>query len=187
MKDPKDILINGIQLSKILEFHKKWVLGKVGGVRANLGNANLFNANLYGANLFRANLERANLDSVKNAELHIARTYIAPETGDYTGYKKTTGEHGGSVITQLLIPEDAKRSNATGRKCRASHAKVIAHYNMNGDRLSDDKVTHTNVHGPLTTYKVGEIVHCDEWDDNRWNECSGGIHHFITRAEAEAW
>jgi len=30
-------------------------------------------------------------------------------------------------------------------------------------------------------------VRCDKWDDDRWNECSGGIHFFLTRAEAEAY
>ena len=26
---------------------------------------------------------------------------------------------------------------------------------------------------------------CHEWDDNRWNECSGGIHFFVNRIDAE--
>lgn len=38
-----------------------------------------------------------------------------------------------------------------------------------------------------TVYRVDEIVHCDKWDEDRWNECSGGIHFFLTREEAEAW
>nr|DAE41777.1 MAG TPA: hypothetical protein [Caudoviricetes sp.] len=33
-------------------------------------------------------------------------------------------------------------------------------------------------------YKVGEIVTVDDFDDNRWNECSTGIHFFINRQEA---
>ena len=58
---------------------------------------------------------------------------------------------------------------------------------FNGKKLSKDCIAITNTHGPETEYKVGQTVCCDEWDDDRWNECSGGIHHFITRAEAEAW
>ena len=34
-------------------------------------------------------------------------------------------------------------------------------------------------------YKPGERVRCHEWDEDRFEECSGGIHHFITRIEAE--
>jgi len=36
-------------------------------------------------------------------------------------------------------------------------------------------------------YRAGETVRPDSWDENRWNECSHGIHFFITRAEAEAY
>ena len=33
-------------------------------------------------------------------------------------------------------------------------------------------------------YKVGEMVYPDRFDDNRWDECSNGIHFFITKQEA---
>ena len=33
-------------------------------------------------------------------------------------------------------------------------------------------------------YKAGEMVYADSFDDNRWDECSNGIHFFITREEA---
>ena len=36
-------------------------------------------------------------------------------------------------------------------------------------------------------YKVGETVEVKDFDENRWNECSTGIHHFITREEAERY
>lgn len=35
-----------------------------------------------------------------------------------------------------------------------------------------------------TQYHVGEIVRVDNFDDNRWRECSTGIHFFMTRDEA---
>ena len=31
---------------------------------------------------------------------------------------------------------------------------------------------------------VGETVSVSDFDENRWNECSTGIHFFITRDEA---
>ena len=34
-------------------------------------------------------------------------------------------------------------------------------------------------------YEVGKEVVADSFDDDRWNECSHGIHFFITRNEAE--
>ena len=37
---------------------------------------------------------------------------------------------------------------------------------------------------PNFVYAIGETVEVTDFDDNRWNECSTGIRHFITRAEA---
>jgi hypothetical protein len=36
-------------------------------------------------------------------------------------------------------------------------------------------------------YRIGETVRCDAWEADRWVECGGGIHFFITRAEAEQY
>ena len=33
-------------------------------------------------------------------------------------------------------------------------------------------------------YKVGEMVYPDSFDEDRWNECSNGIHFFINKQEA---
>jgi hypothetical protein len=174
MRDPKDITVNGKQLSEILEAHRKWLRNEEGGERADLRAADLRAANLSYADLSYANLSDANLSYAKNIEIADAITRILPE-GDIIGWKKCNDD----VIVKLLIPADAKRSNATGRKCRAEFAKVIevigAEYGV------------TDSHGPTTKYLVGEIVKPDEWDDNRWDECSNGIHFFITRYEAEQY
>lgn len=52
------------ELDKVLEKHRLWLEGKVGGERAYLEGANLGRANLDGACLARANFERANLKGV---------------------------------------------------------------------------------------------------------------------------
>jgi hypothetical protein len=44
-----------------------------------------------------------------------------------------------------------------------------------------------SMHDSRTEYRVGQVVRCDRWEEDRWVECGGGIHHFITRAEAEAY
>jgi len=36
-------------------------------------------------------------------------------------------------------------------------------------------------------YEVGKLTIPDGFDENRWEECSHGIHFFITRSEAEAY
>lgn len=104
-----------------------------------------------------------------------------PEEGSFIGYKKIVDEMG-EYICKLLIPEDAERSSATSRKCRCSKAKVLEVTNIRtGEKVG--RVSHIN---PYTTiiYKTGEIVYPDKWDDNRFNECSHGIHFFITKKEA---
>jgi hypothetical protein len=141
---------------------------------ANLADANLTDANLADANLAGANLAGANLADAKDADLVIAQTRILPE-GDLIGWKKC----GGGVIVKLRIPAEAKRSHAFGRKCRAEYAEVL--------EVIGAEVGVTNNHGPRTEYRAGETVRPDSFDDNWQDECSHGIHFFITRAEAEAY
>ena len=119
-----------------------------------------------------ANLYRANLSGAKNAELVIAKTRILPE-GDIIGWKKCKN----NILAKLSIPKDAKRSHAFGRKCRAEYVVVL-------EVIGADKGI-TDTHGPTTIYRQGEIVKCNKWDNNWMVECSGGIHFFITRLEAE--
>jgi hypothetical protein len=139
---------------------------------ADLCDANLCGANLCGADLCDANLCGANLCGAKNAELAIAMTRILPD-GDLIGWKKCAG----GVIAKLLIPADAKRSHAFGRKCRAEFVKVL--------EIIGAEIGVTSNHGPRTEYKVGEIVRPDSFDENWMSECSNGIHFLITRIEAE--
>lgn len=136
-----------------------------------------------------------------------------PESGSIIGYKKaiTFGNsraHRGwmDVIVKLEIPEDAKRSSALGRKCRCDRAKVLGIYEINqylspvgvrengvldtilrkhiGDKLSDETVAYSKFAVDQFPYKVGQWVEPDEWDDNRFDECSHGIHFFINAQEA---
>ena len=138
---------------------------------ANLRDANLSCANLSGANLRDANLSCANLSGAKNiSSIVVAQTTIAAE-GDLIGYKKLNS----NVICKLLIPALAKRSNATGRKCKAEFAIVLE-----GEGTSQ--------HDDFFHYRVGETVRPREpFCENRWEECASGIHFFLTRAEAEAY
>jgi hypothetical protein len=146
---------------------------------ANLSGANLSGANLSGANLSRANLSGANLSGARNAELQLSETLIVPEYGGFIGWKKL--EDG--LIVKLLIPEDAKRLNAYhSRKCRASKA-IVLDITKNGDAVNIGKSKHDN----NFIYEIGAEVIPDSFDDDRRNECSAGIHFFITKIEAESY
>ena len=140
---------------------------------ADLRDANLYGADLRGADLGGANLWSTDLSCVKNIFFPMA----CPEKGSFIAFKKA-----GCYIIELFIPSNAKRCSATSRKCRCSKAKVISITTPSGDKTNITEV-HSN-YDPNFIYKLGEYVEVKNFDDNRWNECSTGIHFFITRQEA---
>ena len=187
------------ELDEILRKHKIWMMDKPEGEKADLSGAdlsganlsganlswanlsgadlswaNLSGANLSGANLFGANLFGANLFGAKNINYPIA----CPEKGSFIAFKKARD----GFIVELEIPEDAKRCSATTRKCRCSKARVVSITNPDGTETEVTSVASKRDAGFV--YKVGEVVEVPNFDENRWNECSSGIHFFITRQEA---
>ena len=153
---------------------------------ANLSDADLRGADLSGADLRDAYLGYADLSDANHVQLSIAKTSILPDEGDIIGWKKAWTDDTmppKSVIVKLLIPADAQRSNATGRKCRASTARVLDLQDKQGNSLPPDTMAYSG-HDTDFTYKKGETVHVEDFDTNRWKECAPGIHFFITRIEA---
>ena len=231
MRNIKEVIINGVSLADILNKHKKWLNGEIGGEKAdlsdtdlrhvdlrgrnltgvnlrsadlsyaslsyadlsyadlidtdlfhvdlsctNLSNANLNKADLSGTNFNNANLKYANLKDIKYNENTSFFALQCPEEGSFIGYKKANNK-----IVKLLITKDSKRSSATSRKCRCSKAKVLSISNM--ENTEEYNEAHSNYDYNFI-YKVGEIVKVDNFDKDRWNECSPGIHFFMTRDEA---
>ena len=188
------------ELKNVLDLHRKWLNCEKGGVRADLRGADLREADLRGADLRVANLRVANLRGadlreadlreadlrgadLREADLREAKNIpflplACPEKGEFVAFKKCSG-----YVVELLIPADAKRCSATTRKCRASYAKVLSITTLAGEPVNTDSVANTT-YSPNIVYKVGEFVYPDEFDDDRWNECSHGIHFFINRQDA---
>ena len=143
---------------------------------ADLSGANLRGADLSGANLRDANLSGASMDQMIWDIHTVFYPLQCPDSGSYIGYKKASG-----LVVELEIPADARRSSATSRKCRASKAKVLSITDINGNPAGGQVKSN---YDPDFVYTIGETVEVSDFDDDRWNECSTGIHHFITRAEA---
>ena len=143
---------------------------------ANLCGANLCEANLCGANLCGANLCEANLRGADHNEGTAFLLSQCPD-GAFIGYKKAS-----SHIVKLLVPEDAKRSSATTLKCRCSKAKVLEIQNLDGSK-SDLKAVPSD-RDENFIYVVGKEKEVEGFDEDRWNECSTGIHFFISREMA---
>ena len=185
------------QLNEILRNHKHWMMQDCEGwedMRADLTGAyltraNLTGANLTGADLTRADLTRANLTgayltgaNLTGANLTGAKNnpYIpmaCPDSGAFTAWKKAGGK-----IVKLLIPEDARRSSATGRKCRCDKAVVIAIENLDGTAPGIVSVASNRDRNFI--YTVGETVSVPDFCEDRFQECAAGIHFFINRQEA---
>ena len=189
-------------LDKIIENHKHWINEDCegwGDMKADLYGADLRGADLYGANLYGvdlrcadlrcANLRGANLRcaDLRGANLYGANLrgaknlpfipYACPDTGSFIGYKKAS-----NMIIKLEITEDAKRVSATGRKCRCNKAKVLGIYDYERNLLEDKEVASDRDKDFI--YRVGEFVEVKDFDEDRWNECSTGIHFFINFQEA---
>ena len=158
---------------------------------ANLRGANLSGADLRGANLRDADLSGSNLSyaDLRDADLCSADLSYAdlcdakgcylscPTEGSFIGWKKASGH-----IVKLRIPEDARRSSATGHKCRCDKAYVMEIQNMDGTRATVDAVRSDRDQNFV--YTVGATVEVPDFDDNRWSECAQGIHFFIDRRAA---
>ena len=142
--------------------------------RADLSGADLRRADLSGADLSGADLRRADLSGAKNVPYI---PYTCSDFGMFIGFKKASG-----YIVVLEIPEDAKRLSATGRKCRCNKAKVLEIQNIDGTKANVTKVK--SDYDSNFVYEVGKTVSVDNFCEDRWKECSPGIHFFINRQEA---
>ena len=129
------------------------------------------------ADLSDADLSCADLRDICYNERTAFLSLCCPEEGSFVGYKKCQE----NKIVKLLITEDAKRSSATTRKCRASKVKVLSIENVGGTETYDEAVS---IHSNNFIYRVGQIIEVKDFDEDRWKECATGIHFFITRDEA---
>lgn len=175
------------ELEVFLRKHKLWLEDKSEGCRANLRGANLYEADLCGANLCEADLYGANLYGADLCGAKYNKTpvpLVCPEEGAFIGFKKAKYRENNTTkpcIVKLEICKDAKRSSATTRKCRCSKAEVLSIETMDGAPLKEA----FSDYDYEFTYTVGKTVSVKNFEEDRWAECTPGIHFFITREEAE--
>ena len=196
MRELKDIIINGVDLQTILDNHKHWIYEDCKGwenMKANLSGANLRYANLSGANLSGANLGGADLSGAENLDnvyYNHTTSFFAlqcPEEGSFIGFKKAYTNSWNDVIVKIRVTENALRSSATTRKCRCSEAEVLGFYDLEHNELSNDLLVHSGRDDSFI-YEIGKIVKpTEQFDTDRWNECSTGIHFFMTFDEAKRY
>ena len=206
LRQPSEVILkNGKTLEEVLKLHNMWLNNEEGGEKANLSGADLSGAdlryaNLKGANLRYANLRYANLSETNLSRANLSRAKLSranlkgvksnnstaffllqcPEEGSFIAYKKAKKDEE-DVIVKMLVLEDSKRSSATSRKCRFSKIKVLSITSLDGNKEYQECYSSMDKN---FIYKVGEIIEVDDFNEDRWEECSTGIHGFITRQEA---
>ena len=145
----------------------------------DLSETDMYEADLKEANLFGSDLKNTNIVcAVINEDTKIDYPIACPKTGSFIGYKKAVFRK----IVKLQICEDAKRSSATTKKCRCSKALVLAIENIDGSDSGLKGIA--SIYDPSFIYRVGKIAEVPDFDNNRWRECSPGIHFFANRQDA---
>ena len=202
-----------MDIEKILEKHRMWLMNLKGGERANLHGtdlrgANLYGANLYGANLHGVDLREANLHGVDLCEANLrgANLREADLRGvDLRGSKNVSSafwDHT-TAFFQLQCPEIGafiRWKKACGHiiKLEITENAKRSSATTRKCRCSEARVIAIeNIDGSNSglqevsssydfkfKYRVGQIVKVDNFDEDRWHECAPGIHFFITREEA---
>lgn len=107
--------------------------------------------------------------------------------GGFVGYKVLSDPSNfcGILIAKLWIPEDAKRVVFERCKCRASKVRVeeIRHLDRSGKVGTCVNFGYSPISDNIMRYVVGCIVEADSFDES-YQECSNGIHFFLTEEEA---
>ena len=131
MREPKEIIINGKTLEKILEDHKHWLNRDIvgwGNMYANLNSADLSNANLSYANLNSADLSNANLSyaNLRGADLRGANL------------------NGTNLRCVYLNSADLRGANLSGANLRYANLRGA---NLSGADLSGANLRYADLRG----------------------------------------
>ena len=129
--------------------------------------------------------QRRNVYGYNNIFHNVSIPMVCPEEGEFTAYKVVSSVKGYRIIAELLIPAGAMRSSGIGTKCRAACAKVVRFLDTKGNPLKNRKAFSN--YDPLYAYYRGQVAYPDAFDEDRWQECSSGIHFFMTFQEAKEW
>lgn len=143
----------------------------------DLKNINLKNSDICGANLYFAILEKAQLDNIVFDESTKYFDLICPKEKAFIGYKKCFNYR----IVKLLIPSDAKRTSATNEACRCSKAKVLSITSFDNKKIYQEAVSLADDN---FIYRVGQWICVEDFDIDRWNDSSRGIHFYLDRQQA---
>ena len=144
-------------IKQVLAEHLKW-LNSDGGSRAVLSGAVLSGADLSDAR---------------------GLAFQIPQEGELIVWKAVS-----PGIAKLRIPTDAKRTGCLiNRKCRAEWVETLQIILKDGSEMQQA----VGSRDLKTVYRVGEVTKPDSYNDDIREDCTHGLHFFLSREEAEAW
>lgn len=149
-------------------------------VTASLRYCDMRCCDIRGADLFGAVLEFAKLDRIVSDENTKWFRLHCPEKGAFLAYKKCMNDR----LVQLLVPADAKRTSATLPSCRCSRAKVLTIKSFDYQENFDEAWSLVDEN---FVYRRGEWIEVKDFNEDRWQDSTTGIHFWLTREEAMAY
>lgn len=172
-------------------------------IRARITNSSMKNTNLSKAK-FECDFYKTDFYGAKtDPETSFYRSFLGyamntyglniplacPSEGGFISWKKCIGRKNlkdfGNVIVKLLIPEYAKRSSATTKKCRCDEAIVLDIQDYSSRSIANEVTAHSLFSEDRIMYAVGKVVKPTEpFEENRFKECASGIHFFMDRDDA---
>ena len=152
---------------------------------ANLTEASFEGADLGGASFALANLTEASLEDAQNIDLaefdNTVGIYpVCPTHGSFTGWTIVENEEQ-EFIAMLSIPAYARRNSGTTRKCRADTAVVVDIQSLEGEHVAAlvTKLKYRNI-----KFTVGESVHDNHFETDRFKVSSTDLYFWISKEEA---
>ena len=185
MREPKEILINGKTLEKILENHKHWLNKDIDGweyMRANLNSADLSNANLRYADLRGADLSDADL---RYANLRGANLRYADLRGADLRYANLRGANLRGADLRYANLRYANLSDANLRGAYLSGAD-LSDADLRGANLRYANLSDVDLRGANLKYANLSDADLDKEEQIRkgvklsnsitgWKKCKGGV------------
>lgn len=154
---------------------------------ANLTEASFEGADLNGASFALANLTEASLEDAQYIDLAefdntVGIYTVCPTHGSFTGWTIVENEEQ-EFIAMLSIPAYARRNSGTTRKCRADTAVVVDIQSLEGEHVAAlvTKLKYRNI-----KFTVGESVHDNHFEADRFKVSSTDLYFYITKEEALA-
>ena len=190
MREPKEILINGKTLEKILEDHKHWLNRDIDGwghMRANLNSADLSNVNLMYADLRYANSNNANLKGadLRDADLKYSDLSDADLSSANLRYANLRGANLRGADLRYANLRGANLSDANLRGAYLSGAD-LSDADLRGANLRYANLSDVDLRGANLKYANLSDADLDKEEQIRkgvklsnsitgWKKCKGGV------------